>query len=242
MTNDAPVYVGADLEAMSVTVNYHRWILDEFRPFIGKRIVEVGAGGGAFSEMLLGENPESLALVEPSTMFAELSRKMAESADKAKLSLHHAVFQSAAAEIVDRGRPDTIVYVNVLEHVEDDLGELRAMHDALTPDGHILIFVPALMSLYSEFDKRIGHFRRYRKAELEEKCRKAGFEVVKSRYFDFAGILPWYLKFKIMRATDLNPTAVTAYDRIAIPFVRLFERIVPVPIGKNVILAARKIG
>jgi 2-polyprenyl-3-methyl-5-hydroxy-6-metoxy-1,4-benzoquinol methylase len=238
---DAPVYVGADLEAMSVTVNYHRWILEEFRPFIGKHIVEVGAGGGAFSEMLLGENPESIALVEPSTMFAELSRKMADSPDKAKVSLHHAVFQTAAAEIVARHRPDTIVYVNVLEHVEDDLGELRAMNEALTSNGHILIFVPALMGLYSDFDKHIGHFRRYRKAELEGKCREAGFEVVKSRYFDFAGILPWYVKFKIMRATELNPGAVAAYDRLAIPLVRLFERIVPVPIGKNVILAARKL-
>ena len=59
------VYVGKDLEAMSFAVNYHKWILEEFRPFLGKRLVEVGAGTGSFSEMLIGENPEDLALIEP---------------------------------------------------------------------------------------------------------------------------------------------------------------------------------
>ena len=70
------VYIGKDLEAMSFAVNYHNWILDEFRPFLGKNIVEVGSGTGSFSELLLRENLDSLNMVEPSEMFVYLQQNI----------------------------------------------------------------------------------------------------------------------------------------------------------------------
>ena len=72
--NDKIVYIGKDLESMSFAKNYHRWILEIFLPFLGKRIVEVGAGSGSFSELLLSHNPKSFSLVEPSKMFQLLKR------------------------------------------------------------------------------------------------------------------------------------------------------------------------
>jgi len=238
--SDPTIYIGKDLESMSFTVNYHNWILEEFRPFIGKDVVEVGAGTGSFSALLLNENPKTLSLIEPSGMFEELRRNIGKSVTKTKVNLYNSIFRDVAEKIVDIRRPDTIVYVNVLEHIEDDLAELRAMHASLENGGHALIFVPALMALYGEFDRRIGHYRRYSKKELEEKCTAAGFKIVSSRYFDFAGIVPWFVKYRILRSDSLSAGAVTIYDRMVVPLVKRLEALVRVPIGKNILMVIRK--
>ena len=234
------VYVGKDLEAMSFAVNYHKWILREFRPFLGENIVEVGAGSGDFSTLLLDEKPKTLNLIEPSAMFERLQKNISPQSSSTEIIFHKGIFADVADGIAQRKKPDSIIYVNVLEHVEDDLGELGLIYDALKTGGHCLIFVPALMSLYGEFDRKIGHFRRYTKPELEEKCRAAGFKIVRSNYFDFAGIFPWYIKYRLLKSDSLESGAVALYDRIAVPLVKTFETILPVPIGKNVLLVAQK--
>ena len=152
------VYVGKDLEAMSFAVNYHKWILEEFRPFLGKKLVEVGAGTGSFSEMLIREKPENLALVEPSEMFNFLEQNISPIKTAAIVNYHNSIFSDTAHKLDET--PDTIIYVNVLEHIEDDRGELEKVYETLQPGGHCLIFVPAFMSLYGAFDAKVGHFRR----------------------------------------------------------------------------------
>ncbi len=234
------VYIGKDLEAMSFTVNYQRWILAEFRPFLGRHIIEVGAGTGSFSEMLLGEGPETLVLVEPSEMFAKLTAGIGSLETDTGVDFHNATFDRVAIKICEKQRPDSLVYVNVLEHIEDDLAELKVIGDSLSPGGHVMIFVPALMSLYTEFDRMIGHYRRYSKLELEEKCRTAGFEIVRSRYFDLVGIVPWFIKFKLLGSRYLNSDAVKAYDRLVIPVARRLESLIKPPFGKNVVVVARR--
>jgi len=234
------VYVGKDLEAMSFAVNYHKWILDEFRPFLGKNLVEVGAGTGSFSELLLNEKPESLSIIEPSEMFQYLKENVSQIQSLTEIEFHHAIFAEVCAKIAAKKKPDSIIYVNVLEHIEDDLAELSMIYETLETGGRCFIFVPALMSLYGKFDRRIGHFRRYSKNELEEKTRAAGFKVLKSKYFDFAGILPWYVKYKLLKSDSLESGAVTLYDKIAVPFISKFEKILRMPIGKNVLLILEK--
>ncbi len=234
------VYVGKDLEAMSFAVNYHKWILDEFRPFLGKRVVEVGAGTGSFSELLLEENIDSLSLVEPSEMFESLTANVLQIKKNTRVDFYKSIFSEAATEIREKQKPDSIIYVNVLEHIEDDCAELEFIKQTLSKGGRLFIFVPALMSLYGEFDRKIGHFRRYTKREVEEKCESAGFKVLKSKYFDFAGIVPWFVKYKVLKSDSLDSGAVTLYDRMAIPFVKGMERFINVPLGKNVLLVAEK--
>lgn len=234
------VYVGKDLEVMSFAVNYHKWILDEFRPFLGKKFIEVGAGTGSFSELLLDEKPETLTMVEPSEMFAQLKENISQIKTGATLTFHQEIFAQARARIDADERPDSIIYVNVLEHIEDDLNELSMIYETLESGGRCFIFVPALMSLYGEFDRQIGHFRRYTKTELEEKCRAAGFKVVKSKYFDLVGIIPWYIKYKLLKSASLESGAVTLYDKFAVPLTKLFENLLTPSIGKNVILIAEK--
>ncbi len=232
------VYVGKDLEAMSFAVNYHKWILEEFRPFLGKKLVEVGAGRGSFSEMLIAEKPKNLALVEPSEMFEFLEQNISQIETSAVIDYYNSIFSETAARFSEK--PDTIIYVNVLEHIEDDRAELEKVFETLEPGGHCLIFVPALMSLYGAFDEKVGHFRRYTKGGLEEKAKSAGFSVVKSKYFDFVGIFPWFIKYKLLKSDSLESGAVTAYDKFAVPLTRKFERLINFPLGKNILTILKK--
>lgn len=228
-------YEGRDLEAMAFACNYHAWIADRFAPYLHGTVLEVGAGTGNFSSMLLKRGTERLVAVEPSVeMYAELSRRFT---NDPRVETHKALF--AEVEPAYEGKIDTIVYVNVLEHVEEDASELALVHAALRPGGHLCIFVPALSWLYSEFDASIGHHRRYHKKALRTLVERAGFTITKSFYFDFFGILPWLLYFRIL-GKRLGPKSVGAYDTVVVPIARFLESVAPPPIGKNILLIAQK--
>jgi SAM-dependent methyltransferase len=229
------VYEGRDLEAMSFARNYHRWIADELAPYLGRAAAEVGAGAGSFSELLLARGVERLVAVEPSAqMYPLLERRLA--ADP-RVETRRAVFAEVAEGLT--GSLDSAVYVNVLEHVEDDAGELALAHRALRPGGHVCVFVPALRWLYSRFDASIGHHRRYHRGPLRALLEGAGFEVVRLRWFDLGGVLPWLVAFRLLRRT-LSGGQVGFYDRLAVPLLRAVESRVPPPIGKNLLAVGRK--
>lgn len=228
-----PLYFGKDLEAMSFARNYHKWILSEFSPYLGNSVAEVGAGAGSVSTLLLETNISSLVAFEPSrNMYPLLKKSLA--GDKRATVINDFFSRETAGNLFD-----SILYVNVLEHIEDDASELANARDALNAGGHLLIFVPALPWLYGEIDRQVGHIRRYMKKDLVALTHQAGFTVVKARYFDIAGIIPWYINFVLLKNT-IGSGSVSLYDRIVVPPMRLLEGLVPAPLGKNVLLVARK--
>jgi SAM-dependent methyltransferase len=232
-------YAGKDLEAMSFAVNYHRWILSIFEPYLGARVVEVGAGTGSFSELLLERRLESLSLVEPSTaMYQQLCERVAESQN---VTTYNDVFENVAEQIRLAERPDSIIYVNVLEHIADDVHELSVINKTLDAGGRIFIFVPALRWLHGSYDRQINHFRRYTRTELEKKCVTAGFRVIASRYFDLFGVLPWWVKYKVLQSNNMEPGAVRFYDQRVVPIAKVLESTLSPPLGKNVLLIGEKL-
>lgn len=238
--SDGLTYVGKDLEAMSFAENYHRWILEEFRPFLGTKLVEVGAGTGLFTRLLLKEDVESLTAVEPSEMFERLQEGLSITPAGVDVHLHRATFGQVHERIREEAKPDSIIYVNVLEHIREDESELQMVHETLEPGGRCFIFVPALMALYGKFDRKIGHFRRYTKPELEGKCTSAGFKIIRSRYFDFAGIFPWFVKYRMLGSDSLGGSAVSVYDKVAVPMIKTIEKFIVPAVGKNILLIAEK--
>jgi SAM-dependent methyltransferase len=241
MTDDLK-YGGRDLEAMSFALNYHRWILQIFEPYLGQRIVEVGAGTGSFSELFLERKLQSLSLVEPSAdMNQKLRARMAELRPSFRVNIHQDLFSRLSKQIGSAEKPDSIVYVNVLEHIPDDREELQSISEALNEGGRVFIFVPALSWLFGSFDQQVGHLRRYSRRELEEKCRDAGFRVVLSRYFDLPGVLPWWLKYRLLKSAKMEPGAVRLYDKLVVPLARMVESGVRPPLGKNIVLVGEKV-
>ena len=228
-----PDYPGKELEAMSFALNYHRWIIGEFAPYLGETTAEVGAGIGSVSKLLLGTRIKRLFAFEPSqNMYPLLAKALLE--DKRARAVNDFFSSRYASEGFD-----SVVYINVLEHIQDDRTELANALQTLKPAGHLLLFVPALAWLYSDFDKQIGHFRRYTRRALSSLVCEVGFILIRAQYFDVAGIIPWYVNYVILR-NSMGNASVSLYDKLVVPTMKLIEGVVPPPLGKNVLLIARK--
>lgn len=224
-------YSGSEnLEVMVEAVNYNAFLLSLIRSEAraGEVIVDFGAGIGTFAKALAVDG-HRVQCVEPDQRQREriLEAGLLAFADIACLS----------EESVD-----LLYSLNVLEHIEDDLAALRTCHEKLRPGGRALIYVPAFQVLYSSMDKLVGHCRRYTRADLSEKVRLAGFEVIRNEYVDSAGFIASLL-FKAFGSDNgvINRSALIAYDRYAFPVSRLLDRVFNRVFGKNVLLLARRL-
>jgi SAM-dependent methyltransferase len=227
-------YFGRDLEAMSFAKNYSNWILEKISPFLGRVSAEVGAGTGNFS-ILLSKKLDTLFTLEPSENMFPILKDTISSLSNIKTENSFLSQQTSFSE----EHLDSIVYINVLEHIENDLDELLLMKKHLKVGGHALIFVPALPFLYSEFDKSLGHFRRYTKDSLTKQIEKSGLKISSIKYFDIAGILPWYIAFTLLKK-NMSGSNVSLYDSLVIPPMKVIENIFNPPIGKNLLAIAKK--
>jgi SAM-dependent methyltransferase len=227
-----------DLESMVYAQRYHRYIVHLFEKYLGKRIVDVGSGDGTITRMLLELHPEKVWSVEPTDEIFEVLEKT-DLAEVKNVELLHGYLSDFAGKLKDQ-HVSGFIYVNVMEHIEHDEEEMRQAFELLEPGGHLCIFVPALPRLYSDIDKGVGHFRRYTKPELIRKARAAGFEVEKARYFDILGVLPWWIRYTLLKGKGVSTTAVKLYDRVGVPIIKATEHGFWPPIGKNVMLVAKK--
>lgn len=233
--NDSFVYSGTELDAMAEAQNYCRWIWSFFAQYLGKRVVEIGAGTGTFSQFLLGaEHTSHLILFEAAAnVFPSLRQRFG---DDPRVQLHFGFFDPAALE----GSVDSIVLVNVLEHILDDDALLVQIRQSLCPGGCVLLFVPALEWNYGSLDRAFEHYRRYSKPALRKKLEGAGFRVEQARYVNVLGITSWFFAGKVLRQTTLNPAQVRWYDRWIIPWSFKLEQIWEPPVGQSLVAVAMK--
>jgi SAM-dependent methyltransferase len=239
-------YLTSDLEALAGLRNYYRWIFSEIRPFLGGRIAEVGAGIGTFTRVLLDNHVTAstearLDAFEPArnlyhSLVTTLERGHRPVMDADRLVTHNLSFTSAP------GQYDTVIMINVLEHIEDDVGFVRTVREALAPSGRFIIFVPAGPWLYSELDRSVGHYRRYTRATIDGLMRKSEFDILKTQYMDVLGVVPWYLVHVLGKSRHINPTMARLYDRVCIPLTRGLERVWTPAFGKNLLLVGEKTG
>lgn len=233
-TTDVTHYDAQDLEALGDLVNYQAWILQWLRPNLRGRVIEVGAGTGAIAAHYVDLVGEAV-LVEPAANLA--ARLRARFADRPHVTVHE-----GPLETLDRapGSFDAAVLVNVLEHIPDDLGALRALHDLLRPGGTVSVFVPALGALYGSLDALVGHVRRYERGGLRDVVTRAGFTVEALRWVDVGGVLPWLVAGRVLRRPRFDPGAAKVYDRVAVPLLRAVEGLVAPPVGKNLVCIGRR--
>ena len=229
-------YDGGDLEALANMPHYYGWIMSWFTPYVRGRVVEYGAGTGTISQYL---RPLScrLTLIEPSVhQHAELHAKFSgdPSVEIGALTVEEHV------SLLETDAMDTVVLVNVLEHIEDDRKVLGELARIVAPGGYILIFVPALSVLMSKLDTLLGHFRRYKRFELHTKLETAGFEVVVCRYFDLPGVVPWFVLNKLLASTSFNPLLLRLYDQLVVRMARGLEAVIAPPFGKNLVAIGRR--
>lgn len=227
-------YASSELDAMASAPNYYRAILRFFEPHLGRSVLEVGAGIGTFSALLAGApGVEALGLLEPAgNNYPHLRDRFA--GDPRVRAVHGYLEQHMAEFSVD-----SVVTVNVLEHVPDDAAFLRAARSVLRPGGRLLIFVPALPAIYGTLDTVFEHHRRYTRRTLRAALAGAGFTIPTLRYVNLPGVLAWFITGRVLRKKTLNPADVAAYDRLVIPWLMKLERRWSPPLGQSLLAVAQ---
>ena len=167
------------LEVLTEAKNYNRWIADNFFPYIQAPLLEFGAGIGNISELLSSYTPLCLTDTD-ARMLAHLKNKFSHINNVSVNFLD--ITQPPPEHLV--GSFQTVIGINVLEHVEDDEKALFHLGNVLKPSGRLLLLVPAKKWAYSDLDRQLGHFRRYEKRELREKLVKASFQIEKLYFFN----------------------------------------------------------
>ena len=218
----------ATLERMAAAPRYNRWMYERLRPWVGRRVLEIGAGIGNMSAFLIDRDRVVLTDTEP----YYLDRLRARYAGLAHVTVAELRLPAADARLAAE-RLDTVVCLNVLEHIEEDRASLVAMRDLLVPRGRLILLVPSLRALYGSLDEALGHFRRYVPQELANKLAQAGFRVRHLEYFNLAGVPGWWFTGRVLRRRLIPQGALRWYDAL-VPLFRL-ERFLPWRIGQSLI-------
>ena len=226
-----------ELQTMSLATNYHRWTYDVVRLAIGQRVLEVGGGLGSWSHLL--QQRERLVTIDCDPDCTQLLRERF--ADAATVRVLDAdILDPALPLALAAERLDTVVCINVLEHIEDDQRALRHMYQALQPGGRLILLVPAHPRLYGTLDEVVGHFRRYERAGLREQVRDAGFSVQDCRYFNSVGAAGRYVIGRVRQQQETGAGQVRFYDRFVVPVLSRIERLAPPPFGQSLIVIGGK--
>ena len=224
-----------EFAALAEARNYRRALLREFAPYLRGQVLEVGAGIGQMTaELLRLPGIEGLSSVEPEEDYCAYMRQRFPGH-----SLHHGTVASLRVE----RHWNSIVNINVLEHIENDEEELAAYFQLLRPTrGTLCLFVPARPEIYAPIDRDFGHFRRYTRPELRRKLRAAGFNLLHLRYCNSIGYFAWWMTFCLLKKRTFNPASVRLFDRAIFPIVHGFEsRICPPPFGQSLLSVAQAI-
>ena len=239
MSNPLLNRVDRYLEFDRINRPYLAWQLDQFAPFLGERILEVGCGVGSITallgerELVVGIEIEREVLEVAESRFPDAQRHRFLQADF--MSLDESALESLRGE-----RFDSVVCMNVLEHIESDAEAVGRMSSLLAPKGVLALLVPAHQMLYGPYDRLDGHFRRYSKAALRSLMSAAGLELLSSYYFNCIGALGWWIQYKLLRRTIHGESQFGLMNRL-VPILRRVEALVRPPFGLSVIAIGQKV-
>ena len=213
---------------------YNQWMLEQLAPWLGQRVLEVGAGIGSFTRYLMGR--DLIVATELNPRYLRILGNTFERHTRVEvMPLDLTDFDPAplAARSLD-----TILCLNVLEHVEDDREALRRLHASLAPGGRLLLVVPAHQRLYGAIDRAIDHHRRYERPGLIAKLEEASFHVESMQFFNRMGVVGWYVNSVILRRTRV-PSLQLHLQNLLVPLLRA-EAALPLPFGLSLVAVARR--
>jgi SAM-dependent methyltransferase len=215
---------------------YFDWIAGLFGDALSGEVLDHGAGTGILTERLLGRATHVFALEPDELLAARLARRFAANPSVTILAGTIETYLESCGS----GKLDAIVSSNVLEHLVDDVGCLRRLHEALRPGGALAVYVPARGELFGSLDEAVGHQRRYSRSLLHSRLEEAGFFVEWARYGNLVGVVPWLVTGQLLRRTAIEPTSLRLFDRWIFPTAARLEALLRIPYGLNVAALARR--
>lgn len=220
------------LELLSNAGRYNRWIYSILRPGIGPDILEVGAGIGNITRFLLHYNKIVCLEIDP----AYIDKLKILEKQYPSVTVVGEDVRSYCADPRNHSSFDTIICVNVLEHIHDDHAAVRGMLECLKPHGKLLLYVPACQAAFGTVDKALGHFRRYSKRKLRKLAIQCGARIDIMYYVNILGLLGWFWQGRIKKATNINRSNTRIMDTVA-PLVAAVERVVKPPVGLSLFVS-----
>jgi len=215
--------------------NYNHWLFQEIQEYLGDNLLEVGCAIGNFTQKII--NRKRVCVVDIESNYINRANS--------NFKNYHN-FQAIKCDIsscdISRQLPegfDTVICLNVLEHVENEKAALGNMYNLLKEGGYLCLLVPAFNCIFGEMDKTDGHFKRYEKSALNKALQESGFRILKSKYINFLGFFGWWFNGRILKRKYIPFFQMLMYDFI-VPLVSLMERIFNPPFGQSLIVIAKK--
>jgi SAM-dependent methyltransferase len=229
-------YVGDELDLFARAVNWKRYFASRLAPFIRGDVLEVGAGIGETTRYLCDGRQSSWVCLEPD---GELALRLTGSLDARPLAPPPSVRVGTVADVEPSAGFDTILYIDVLEHIEDDHREMRRASALLKPGGAVIVLSPACPRLYSEFDRALGHYRRYTKGSLAAVMppvlrRRSVF------YLDSVGFLASAANRVLLRQSLPTAGQVGVWDRLMVPASRVLDVALGRYFGRSVVAVCER--
>lgn len=232
---DDPTYAGSELTVFKDAVNWKSYFAARLCRHIRGDVLEVGAGLGGTTRVLCTGAESSWLCLEPDPVLADQIRAAARSGAFARAP----EVATGTLESLDPARRfDAILYIDVLEHVEDDRAELARARARLSPGGALIVLSPAFMFLFSPFDRAVGHFRRYTKRTLAAVF-PSGMQRIALEYLDSVGMLTSLVNRFLLKQGTPNAGQIRLWDRAIVPVARVVDPLLLRSFGRSVVAVYR---
>lgn len=221
------------LESMNQADWYNQWTLNKIKKYLNGKILEVGCGIGNFTKELLNFG-EVYGIDIREDYVQKIKRNL-----RVK-NAHIGVGDIEKGEYFFKERKfDTIVCINVLEHIENDNEAIKNMYKVLEDQGILILIIPAYSLLYGEIDKSIGHFRRYSKEDIRQRLEKEKFRILQFKTLNLIGAIGWFISGKVLRNKIVDQSKIKVFSLLAPIFLRIEDLINP-PFGTSFLIIAKK--
>jgi SAM-dependent methyltransferase len=224
-------YVGSELELFAAVHNWKRYWASQIQRYISGDVLEVGAGIGSNTRFMDLRPRGRWVCLEPD---AGLTEQLVKNLKESENTREREVVCGTIQSLGENARFDTIIYIDVLEHIERDAGELANAAAMVRPGGRIIVLSPAHQKLYTPFDKEIGHFRRYSRPMLR-KVGPPGLRLEKLFYLDSAGLLLSSANLLLLRQSMPTKRQLAVWDTYVIPVSRLLDPLLGRSVGKSIV-------
>jgi SAM-dependent methyltransferase len=228
-------YVGTELGVFEQAHNWKSYVRSKISKYISGNVLEVGAGLGAFTEALSDCAAQWCCLEPDAHLISSIAARQA----AGRVSASAKIVTGTLADLDRSLSFDAILYMDVLEHIQDDVDEAREAAGRLSPGGRLIILAPAFQSVYSPFDAAIGHYRRYTRASLE-RIRPAQLSAEDAFYLDAPGLALSLVNRWLLRSKNPTDAQISFWDRRVIPIARRVDPLVRFRFGRSVVAIWRR--
>jgi len=224
------MYQGSELELFQYAVGWKKYFSYYLKPHIKGSVLEVGAGIGETTRYLHNGHQAWLSLEPDYNLAKVIKNKVKDDLLPGSIS----VMEGNIFDLPKDKRFDTIIYIDVLEHIENDYKELGRVISHLNIGGHLIILVPAYQFLFNEFDSAIGHYRRYNKELLKTKI-PSDLSQIELFYLDSMGLgASLFNKFFLKQSTP-SKNQILFWDQYLIPLSKIMDILTFRSFGKSLL-------